>query len=536
MPNLDRATDTELTAAFGAGDRDAFTAIFDRYADHIYSYCLAMVGDRDLAEDAATDAFLVAAARLKVERPERLRPWLFRLARDEARENGGGVQGVIGDDQASAGFDDERDDLRHLVLEAVDGLGERDRQLMILHLVESLDGDDLAEAIGGDPSDLDVVVERMRSRVEGAVGPVLLTRLGNRDCAELASLLDEWSGRFDGDVRSAVSRHLGGCVSCRERRALLLSPASALPGILLVSAPSSLRQRVLDGVEASGADVDPAPPAASPAPEWVSVAAFVGVSVVLGLIGVAVSARYEPLSPISAPSTFIAGPGSTTTSVFASATTTPGGPGTTVTPSAPASIEVSAVTIDFGADGSSAAFELSNVGGQPAQWTAAASSEAILLSSGQGELAPGATATLEVALDRGVIAEGDLAETITITWDGGETSVAAVGTHEDNPIIHDPQASPASLDTNGGGQCSPTQTTVSARVRDTSALEMVVARWSPDGSTSRETSMDAVGNDIYEGVIGPFTSAGAAEVRVVAFDERGNAGGASVTVNVVACP
>jgi hypothetical protein len=48
--------------------------------------------------------------------------------------------------------------------------------------------------------------------------------------------------------------------------------------------------------------------------------------------------------------------------------------------------------------------------------------------------------------------------------------------------------------------------------------------------------MDAVGNDIYEGVIGPFTSASAAEVRVVAFDERGNAGGATVTVNVVACP
>jgi DNA-directed RNA polymerase specialized sigma24 family protein len=375
--------------------------IFDRYADHIYSYCLAMVGDRDLAEDAATDAFLMAAARLEVERPERLRPWLFRLARDEARENGGGLHGVIGDDETGADFGDERDDLRHLVLEAVDGLGERDRQLMILHLVESLEGDDLAEAIGGDPSDLDVVVERMRSRVEGAVGPVLLTRLGNKDCAELASLLDEWSGRFDGDVRSAVSRHLGGCESCRERRALLLSPASALPGILLVSAPSSLRRRVLGSVEASGADVDPAPPAASPSTEWVNVAVFVGVSILLGLIGIAVSARYEPLSaPISAPSTFIAGESSTTTSVFPSATTTPGdGPGTTVTPSAAALIEVSAATIDSRADGSSAAFSFQHRG-QPAQGPP---QPAVRQSScpRARRAGPGATATLEVALDRG---------------------------------------------------------------------------------------------------------------------------------------
>jgi hypothetical protein len=48
--------------------------------------------------------------------------------------------------------------------------------------------------------------------------------------------------------------------------------------------------------------------------------------------------------------------------------------------------------------------------------------------------------------------------------------------------------------------------------------------------------MIPVGNDIYEGVIGPFTIAQSAAVKVVAIDERGNAGGASITVGVIACP
>jgi hypothetical protein len=48
--------------------------------------------------------------------------------------------------------------------------------------------------------------------------------------------------------------------------------------------------------------------------------------------------------------------------------------------------------------------------------------------------------------------------------------------------------------------------------------------------------MADVGGDIFEGVIGPFSAAQSAEVRIVAFDELGNAGGAVISVNVLPCP
>jgi hypothetical protein len=179
---------------------------------------------------------------------------------------------------------------------------------------------------------------------------------------------------------------------------------------------------------------------------------------------------------------------------------------------------------------------LTNTGGQGGQWEVSSSSEAIAISEGQGELPGGESVAIELRLDRENIAEGDLEETITVTWSGGQHEIATVGSHEDNPIIHNPLASPASIQVSGEEECTNTQTTVSARIRDTSPLESVVIQWSPDGGAQKETEMVPAGEDMFEGVVGPFTTAATIDLRIVAFDERGNAGGATTQVAVVECP
>lgn len=271
---------------------------------------------------------------------------------------------------------------------------------------------------------------------------------------------------------------------------------------------------------------------------------FVVVTVVVGLIGFAVSARFEPLDPPSGGTQpgAISDTTTTTTTTTApdSATTTSGESTTSTTASSdttlPGSLSVSAESVDFGADGIAGQFEIINDGGAPAGWSLESSSDAISLSSFEGETAGGESTAIDLSLDREEIEEGELAETVTLTWDGGQIEIAVAATHEDNPIIHNPQASPSSVEVSGDEECTNTQTTVSARIRDTSPLESVVVRWSPDGGGEQETEMTAVGNDMFEAVIGPFTVERSATARIVAFDERGNAGGATTTVNVVACP
>lgn len=306
----------------------------------------------------------------------------------------------------------------------------------------------------------------------------------------------------------------------------------------VVPAPPALRPRVLDRVEREvaatmsiGTQLDP---------EWVRLGAFGLVTVIVGLIGFLVSSRFEPLDPLpTVPTT--SGPvaeATTTTTFDGVSTTVPDdepSSSTTAAP-APASLQVAPETIDFGDDGTVNEFEVANSGGSPGTFRVEASTEAIALSTGEAEVAAGETVAVQLALDREEIEEGDIEATITVTWEGGSTEISVTGSHEANPIIHNPQASPSSVEVAGDDSCSNTMTTVSARVRDTSPLESVVVRWSPDGGAQRETEMASVGNDMFRAEIGPFTTAQTAQVRIVAFDERGNAGGASATVSVVACP
>lgn len=443
---------------------------------------------------------------------------------------------VEGPDRALNGRQHE---LREMVLDAAEGLGPRDRELLALHLTEGLAGADLAEAMSVDSSQLHVLVSRMKDRVESALGALLIARLGNAECEELGRLLAGWDGNFSPDVRSGVTRHLSGCDICQRRRAFLLAPANALPGIMHVTAPASLRARVLESIEE--------PPVESASlvsrPESVKWAVLAAVAIVLALIGTAISASFEPIT-IPATTQPQSGPGSTgaavapiTTAIVGGTTTSAGGATTTTAPGAPAAIEVSTTTLDFGDDGTGAEFEITNTGGTPGDWVLSTSSDALSVSLGSGQLAPGESTPIQVSLDRSrLVAEGDLAESLTVEWAGGELVVAAAGTHEDNPIIHNPRATPSQIRIDGGDECPDTQTTVSARIRDTSPLDSVVVRWSPDGSGSTETAMNAVGNDMFEAVIGPFSAVQRAELRIVAIDERDNAGGANITVDVIACP
>lgn len=311
-----------------------------------------------------------------------------------------------------------------------------------------------------------------------------------------------------------------------------------------VAAPPALRARVLDRVERDVAAALSSGPldVGSLDPEWVRWGIFAIVTLVVTLIGFAVSARFEPLDPLptvpAAENPDVIGSTTTTSTPGDTSSTTGGSPGSTSTTvaSAPASLQVSTETVDFGGDGTVNEFEITNSGGQPGAFRLGVSTEAIALSVGEGEVNGGETVTIQMSLDREEIEEGDIEETVTVSWDGGESEIAITGSHEANPILHNPQASPGSVEVSGDDACTNTQTTVSVRVRDTSPLESVVVRWSPDGGAQRETEMSSVGNDMFEAGIGPFTTVQTAELRIVAFDDRGNAGGASATVSVVACP
>jgi RNA polymerase sigma factor (sigma-70 family) len=260
-PRPDARDDAQLVRAATTGDRGAFAAIYDRYADRLHDFCWGLLRDRDEAADATQDAFLVAAERLgQLRDPERLRPWLYAVARSQAlrlirarsreapeEEMTDLPDPTTGPEQAA-----ERSDLRQLVWDAAAGLSDRDRALLDLHLRHGLEGAELAQAMGIEPGHAYVLLSRLRDQVERSLGAFLVARLGRADCPELSSMLSTWDGRFSPLVRKRVARHVDGCEVCGPARRRLASPLALLAAVPPMPAPAYLRARVLTRAQLTG--------------------------------------------------------------------------------------------------------------------------------------------------------------------------------------------------------------------------------------------------------------------------------------------
>jgi RNA polymerase sigma factor (sigma-70 family) len=269
----DARDDAELVRAATAGDRGAFAAIYDRYADRLHDFCWGLLRDRDEAADATQDAFLVAAERLgQLRDPERLRPWLYAVARSQAlrrirarsREAPEEEMTDLPDPTTGPEQSAERSDLRQLVWDAAAGLSNRDRALLDLHLRHGLEGTELAQAMDIEPGHAYVLLSRLRDQVERSLGAFLVARLGRASCQELSAMLSTWDGRFSPLVRKRVARHVDGCEVCEPARRRLASPLALLAAVPPMPAPGYLRGRVLGRVELTGASESEPPSGQGP--------------------------------------------------------------------------------------------------------------------------------------------------------------------------------------------------------------------------------------------------------------------------------
>src|SRR5579859_458798 len=94
--------DSEVVAAIVAGDPAGLAEAYDRYATPLYSFCRTMLREPADAADAVQDTFVIAAPRLSgLRNPERLRSWLYAVARNECHRKlrSGGQRAPI--DEAS---------------------------------------------------------------------------------------------------------------------------------------------------------------------------------------------------------------------------------------------------------------------------------------------------------------------------------------------------------------------------------------------------------------------------------------------------
>jgi RNA polymerase sigma-70 factor (ECF subfamily) len=80
---LEREAEVDLARRLMAGDANAFDRFVEHFRAKIFHYSWLMCGQREDAEDVAQDTLLkVFESFDQLREPERVRPWVFRIARN----------------------------------------------------------------------------------------------------------------------------------------------------------------------------------------------------------------------------------------------------------------------------------------------------------------------------------------------------------------------------------------------------------------------------------------------------------------------
>jgi RNA polymerase sigma factor (sigma-70 family) len=210
--------DARLARLAARKDRRAFEAIFERYHQELYRYCRAILHDPDEAQDALQSTMASALRALPGDdRQIALRPWLYRVAHNEAisilRQRAITVDPDRLPEPEAPGVHIEaetRERLRHLVAD-LDHLPERQRGALVMRELSGLSYAEIGAAL---------TASEAASRQAVYEARVALRELkGGREmqCETARHAMSERDGRVLRGRR--LRAHLRTCESCRDFRA-----------------------------------------------------------------------------------------------------------------------------------------------------------------------------------------------------------------------------------------------------------------------------------------------------------------------------
>ncbi len=87
VEGLTNCTDSELLDRYCEGDEGAFKEIVDRYKNGLYAFLRKFLNRHELVEDVFQETFLqLYSSRESFDRSRPLRPWLFTIAANKAKD------------------------------------------------------------------------------------------------------------------------------------------------------------------------------------------------------------------------------------------------------------------------------------------------------------------------------------------------------------------------------------------------------------------------------------------------------------------
>jgi len=223
-------SDDRLVRLVAGGSDSAFSVLYARHHQALYRYCATIVRHEHDAQDVLQTTMVRALTSLQRGVPDApLRPWLFRIAHNEAItllrrrrptrdiDDARGVAGPALERQV-----EDRGRLASLVSD-LNELSERQRGALVMRELSGLSHEEIATTLGIS------VAGAKQAIFDARTGLQEFAKGRDMQCAEIQRLISDGDGRT---LRGRpVRAHLRACVSCSDLRAAIGARRSDLAAL-----------------------------------------------------------------------------------------------------------------------------------------------------------------------------------------------------------------------------------------------------------------------------------------------------------------
>jgi RNA polymerase sigma factor (sigma-70 family) len=252
-----------LVQEAAAGGGASYAALYDRYSEQVYNYCLRLTGSPDDAADATQDAFVNVLGRLHRDDNPVLdfASYLFAAARNESyglmrrrsRTHLSDEPPERALPEPDVETDPERAVLLHDSQESVRlanaQLAPRHREVLALREVAGRSYEDIGEIMGISENAAAQLIWRARSKLKGALtaGAVASVVATSDDCETAQVLINRLQD--DEPITDAehlwLDEHLEECPKCRAARGMIFEVAASYRLWVPVAVMATMKADVL---------------------------------------------------------------------------------------------------------------------------------------------------------------------------------------------------------------------------------------------------------------------------------------------------
>ena len=156
------------------GQKADFLASFDAYSDAIFRFCLVKVSNRELAEDMTQEVFMRYWQSLsKGQEMTNTRAFLYTVANNMAKDWYKKKKSVSLENELDTGWepsdksmDTEKTAEYREIIDKLDDLEEKDREVMILRYVDGLEPKEIAVILDETANNISVRINRATARLK----------------------------------------------------------------------------------------------------------------------------------------------------------------------------------------------------------------------------------------------------------------------------------------------------------------------------------------------------------------------------------